>query len=182
MKMPFIVGENLYFRPLEMDDVETCQAWINNPELTQYLYSGRFPYNKMRETEWFEKLYKDDKSLHLAICLKDNDRHIGNCGLNRINWLDSWADFGILIGEKDCRGKGYGTEATKLMVDHCFTSLNLNRVELATFSFNDRAQRCYEKAGFTEEGRQRDKYYKHGKHHDEILMAILRKDWEKNRS
>lgn len=86
--------------------------------------------------------------------------------------------FGIVIGEKDCWGKGYGTEVTRLMVWHGFQNLNLNRIWLNVYDFNPRGIRAYEKAGFKKEGALRQAMYAEGKYHDTFVMGILREEWE----
>jgi len=73
---------------------------------------------------------------------------IGNTGFHRIDWLNRWAELGIVIGEKTYWNQGYGTEAVQAMVAIAFTLLNLNRVQLEVYDFNHRARRAYEKAGF----------------------------------
>src|SRR5919107_1358942 len=83
------------------------------------------------------------------------------------------AMFHITIGEKDVWGKGYGTEATQLMLEHAFAHLGLHRVALAVFSFNERAIRSYEKAGFRVEGRAREAIWRKGRFWDEISMSVL---------
>jgi RimJ/RimL family protein N-acetyltransferase len=181
MQVPFLIGERTYLRPLEKEDVQICKKWINDPQIKEFILSVRFPFNEKRETDWLENLYKDQKSLTLALCLKENDLHIGNCGFNRIELLDRWATFGILIGEPDYWNRGFGTEVAQLMIDHGFNDLNLNRIELGVLAGNDRAIASYKKAGFIEEGRERQKYYKKGKYIDHILMGILREEWESKR-
>jgi RimJ/RimL family protein N-acetyltransferase len=73
-------------------------------------------------------------------------------------------------------GKGFGTEALKLIVDYGFKVLNPNRIELTVFDFNERSFKCYKKIGFKEEGTLRQKRYKNGRYCDEIVMSILRDD------
>lgn len=177
MITPFIRGKDLYFRPLELKDADTCRCWINDPAVTPFLYAGRLPINNLEEVDWIEKITKSPTDVVLAICLVSDDRHIGNCGLHGIEWIDRRAEFGILIGEPDMWGKGLGLQATRLALAYAFDTLNLNRVELRVLQGNDRAHRCYEKAGFLAEGRLRLKIYKAGNYFDEIAMAILRQDW-----
>lgn len=85
--------------------------------------------------------------------------------------------FHITIGEKDCWGRGCGTEATRLMLDHAFGTLGLHRVALAVFAFNERAIRSYRKIGFVEEGRSREAIWRDGSFWDEIQMSMLEQEW-----
>jgi RimJ/RimL family protein N-acetyltransferase len=84
--------------------------------------------------------------------------------------------FGIGIGVTSMWGKGYGTEATRLLVRHAFQTLNLNRVGLEVYEFNQGAIRCYEKAGFRIEGRLRQSYFADGRYWDTVVMGILREE------
>ncbi len=87
--------------------------------------------------------------------------------------------MGISIGEKEYWGKGYGTDAMRVVLRYAFTELNLHRVSLTVFEYNPRAIRSYEKAGFTLEGREREAVFRSGKRTDMIYMGVLREDWER---
>ena len=177
MTMKFLDGERLYLRPLEMDDLERCLRWINDPDLLQYL-GRKQPMSREMEKEWLAGQYKNEGRINFAIVLKEGDRHIGNCGLEGADLTNRNACFGIFIGEPDGRSQGYGTEATKLLLEYGFQQMNLHRVYLTVFSFNDRARRSYEKAGFVLEGTRREDYYRHGRYHDTHIMGILKSEWE----
>lgn len=91
---------------------------------------------------------------------------------------NGWGELGIVIGKKEEHGKGYGTEALKLVCDFAFNQLRLNRVELICWDFNAKGRRAYEKVGFVQEGVRRSKRYRNGMFHDEICYGLLKKDWE----
>lgn len=93
-------------------------------------------------------------------------------------WSNGDAYVGIGLGEQDCWGKGYGTDAMRLILKYAFTELNLFRVSLNVFEYNPRAIRSYEKAGFKHEGRIREFLHKDGKYYDLIYMGILRSEWQ----
>lgn len=181
MKNPFLIGERLYLRPLEQEDVPTCLRWINDPEVTRTLAAYR-PLNEPREREWFEGHYKDDREIILAIVLKKQDKHVGNTGLHRIDWKNRETELGIMIGETEEWNKGYGTEAIGLMLDYGFERLNLHRIYLRVYANNPRAIRCYEKAGFQREGVLRESIFNEGRYWDTIIMGILEGEWRKLRS
>jgi RimJ/RimL family protein N-acetyltransferase len=89
--------------------------------------------------------------------------------------------FHITIGERDAWGRGLGTETAELMLAHAFDGLGLHRVGLSVFSFNPRAIRAYEKAGFRFEGRIRDAIRRDGRYWDEIQMGVLSDEWRERR-
>ncbi|HHV81053.1 MAG TPA: GNAT family protein [bacterium] len=178
MENPFLVGDKIYFRGLELDDLDKLVSWINDPEVTLFLTMGRIPLNSIREEEWVRNLYKNQNDIVMGIVLKDGDQLIGDIGLHKIDWVSREGTLGIMIGEKEYQNKGYGTEAVLLMLNYAFEVLNLNRIELTVFEFNKRAIRCYEKGGFTLEGRLREKIYKDGMYRDVLIMSILKDEWK----
>ena len=176
MQNPFIVGDGIYLRPLEMEDVDSFVLWLNDEEVRQYLMRIS-PFNKIREKEFVENLYKDDREIVLGIVLRENDQLIGNIGLHGVSIPYRQAGLGIFIGDKTCWSKRYGTEALNLMLGHGFNQLNLHRVFLTVLSFNARAIRAYEKVGFKREGVFREHMYRNGKYHDVYYMGILEDEW-----
>src|SRR2546421_514602 len=100
-------------------------------------------------------------------------RPIGSTGLHAVDYRNRSAGFGIMIGEADCRGRGHGTEATRLMLDYAFTALGLHNVALTVYEFNHAGQRAYAKAGFKEFGRRRQCRLMGGRLWDEVHMDCL---------
>jgi RimJ/RimL family protein N-acetyltransferase len=176
MQNPFIVGDRIYLRAVDVDDVDNFVTWLNDEEVRQYL-SMTSPFNKTREKEFVDGLYKDDNNIILGIVLKENDNLVGNIGLHKISRTHRNAELGIFIGDKSCWSKGYGTEALKLVIKYGFNQLNLHRIYLDVFDFNTRAMRTYEKAGFKKEGIYREHYYRNGKYCDVFFMGILKSEW-----
>jgi RimJ/RimL family protein N-acetyltransferase len=174
MKNAFLVGEKVYLRPLDEADVPVFMEWINDFEVTRYLVAGVYPMTRWEEEEWVRSARGARDRVHLSIVLKDGDRLIGNTALFSIDYVSRFAVFGILIGEKNEWGKGYGGEATALVVNYAFSRLNLNRVELTVLDFNDRAINCYRRIGFHEESRLKGKRWANGAFHDEVVMATSR--------
>jgi RimJ/RimL family protein N-acetyltransferase len=176
-KIVFIEGENVYLRPWSMDDLDQFHEWFNAPELRKWLMLP-FPMSRLEEKEFMEKMMKSKEDVVLSIVLKDGDRLIGNIGLHQIRKVNSHAMLGVAIADMDMAGKGYGTEAIKLIVDHGFNTLNLHRIWLFTHVFNERAHKAYQKVGFKDEGIWRESLYFDGKYHDQHLMAILKQEWD----
>jgi len=173
MKNPFLIGARIYLRPLERTDVPLLQTWINDQEVIRNLLNFR-PMNLQGEEEFLDKVTRDLDLIVLGIALRSDDRLIGDVALHRIQSRDRQAGFGILIGEKAEWSKGYGTEATRLIVRYAFDALNLNRVWLHVLENNQRGQRAYEKVGFKVEGVLRQSAFRGGRYLDTITMGILR--------
>ena len=111
-----------------------------------------------------------------AIYERATMRPIGTAGLRDVNYAHRTAELGMSIGEADCRGKGYGTEATRLLLDYAFDALGLHNVLLTVFSYNERAVRAYRRAGFREIGRRREAHRIGQRAFDEIFMDCLATD------
>jgi RimJ/RimL family protein N-acetyltransferase len=128
--------------------------------------------------DWMEKHLEAEKdAFWFSIRALEDDRLLGDIDLAVINWGSRDAFVGLGIGERDFWGKGYGTEAMKLVLHYAFLELNLRRVTLNVFEYNGRAIRSYEKAGFRLEGRQRQVIQREGCRWDIIYMGILCEEW-----
>lgn len=133
-------------------------------------------------TGWREKNLEEqppnDYFFHLRIL--EDDQLIGFTGLSGIQWQhgSAWAEIGI--GERKAWGKGYGTDAMRVLLRYGFTELNLHRVSLGVFAYNPRAIRSYEKVGFHLEGHEREVLHRDGSYTDVLLMGILREEWERS--
>ena len=172
-------GTKVQLGPLERKHLSENVKWLNDPEVTKYL---RFfePIDIEGEQRWYEDLLKDNSRKVYAIKIVDGE-YIGNLQLSNINLHDRKAELGILIGEKNLWGKGYGTEAVQLALRLAFEGLNLNRVYLKTLTSNKRARRCYEKAGFKEEGILRQDGFCKGRYVDRVMYSILAEEYFKRK-
>jgi RimJ/RimL family protein N-acetyltransferase len=122
-----------------------------------------------------------DDALAMAIHERPTDRLVGTCAFSQLDGDNGSALYHITIGEKDAWGRGYGTEATRLMLDHAFGALGLHRIALFVFEFNERAIRTYQHCGFVIEGRARESIFRDGRWWDELAMSVLESDWRKQR-
>lgn len=172
-----IEGKLVRLRAVEPGDAANAYKWINDRDVTRYLMA-RYPYSLASEQDWAANASKpnDYSEARFAIETKDGV-HIGLCGLHRGRPEERTADLGIMIGDKDYHERGFGTDAMLTMVRFGFEQMNLHRVSLGVFEFNQRAQAVYRKVGFVEEGRDRDGYFQDGRYWDVIRMSVLEDEW-----
>lgn len=174
-----IYGERIRLRAIEREDIPRYVEWLNDPEVTAGL-ATHFPMSIADETRWFENLSgRPPQERPFAIDIKTADgwQHIGGTGLDAVDWVNRNACFGIFIGEKALWNQGYGTDVVRLMLKHGFETLNLHRIFLYVYETNPRAIRAYEKAGFVKEGIIRDAVYRNGCYINDLLMSVLRSEW-----
>jgi len=169
---PFLVGDQICLRPPEGDDLPLICTWANDPEI-RGLTGEVLPTSMKRAAEFLEKIHTKKERAWFSVVLKDKNRLIGEAGLLRMFYPWRTTDLTLIIGEKDCWGKGYGTEAINLLLDYAFGYLNFHRVSVGVVGFNERALQFYQKVGFKKEGVQRDGYYYNHEYHDFVMMSIL---------
>lgn len=177
MKNPYRIGVDIYLRPLERADLPKLKEWINDPEVKRYL-AAYLPLNDPAEEAWFNRVSQSHEDMVLGIARLAEDGLIGVTGFHQIHPKDRRAVFGISIGDKGSWNKGLGTEATRLMTDIGFEVLNLHRLELQVYEFNERAIHVYEKIGWVREGSSRQRHYHAGRYWDVLNMSILRPEWD----
>ena len=161
---------------------EAASKWSRDSEYMRLGNSGPVRVYSVKSTkEWFDKEEEKEVPSYIpfAIRLLEDDRLIGDIGLGGIQWSQGDAFVGIGLGERECWGKGYGTDAMQVILRYAFTELNLQRVSLDVYEYNPRAIRSYEKAGFAHEGRMRKMLDLDGKRWDMIYMGILREEWQR---
>ena len=172
-------GKLVRLRALKREDMITAKDYMNDSEVRKNLQGGiPFPFTLEDEYKFYEGISGMKDTYTFAIESMEK-RYLGGCGINQIDWKNSVATIGIFIGDKSCWGKGYGTEAIKLLTDFIFNEMNINKVKLNVYSFNKRAMRCYEKCGFIREGVLRQEIYREGRYHDDIVMGLLRDEYKK---
>ncbi len=180
MTNPFLIGEKIYLRAPEIDDAPVYALSENNPEARAYLYYA-LPTNVQVHRQRIEERINDHSSIWFTIATKEPDVPIGTTALVRIDWVGRMATFYIAIADSKNWSQGYGSEATRMVVDYAFETLNFNRIQLHVSVDNPRAVKAYEKTGFIIEGTLRQAMYFDNRYHDFYLMSILREDWLKRK-
>lgn len=172
-----IVGDSVALGPIRRDLLPLYQRWMNDFQTTRNLTIQASPLTWEKEQEWYAGASVRENDPMFTIYEKATGRPIGNTGVE-FDFRNRTGNFGICIGEADCRGKGYGTEVTRLMLDFAFTAHGIHNVMLTVYEFNRGAFRCYQKAGFKEFGRRRECLYMGGRMWDIVYMDCLASEFE----
>jgi diamine N-acetyltransferase len=173
-----IEGHLVALGPIRRDLLPLYQRWVNDLDTMRTLDLPPRPLTMEQEQDWYDRQSKADDDVPFTIYERETLRPIGNTGLHSLDHRNRTAAFGIMIGEPACRGKGYGTETTRLMLDYAFSALGLHNVILTVLEFNPAAIKAYNKAGFKEIGRRRECRLMGGKLWDEIYMDCLSSEFE----
>lgn len=173
-------SQRIRLRPLQRNDLPFFVEWLSDAEVRQFI-TVNIPLSLDEEEQWYDqvlKLPKPERPFAIEVKEENEWRLIGNIALFDVNWVHRSAEVGILIGDKRYWNRGLGGEALQLMVNHAFSTLNLNRVYLRVDVENIRGVRAYERVGFTKEGRLRQAVYRNGIYSDMWIMSILRSEWQ----
>jgi RimJ/RimL family protein N-acetyltransferase len=176
-------GQFVRFAPPDVEhDVEIVSKWSHDPEYLRLLSADiakpLSPFQVKKQYEEWEKDAEKRNAFPFAIRLKADDRLIGFARLWRIEWTHGTSSLQIGIGDRNDRGKGYGTEALHMLLRYAFDELNLYRLAASTTEYNTGAIRFFERAGFVVEVRRRQAVQRDGKRWDMVMMGLLRDEWK----
>jgi RimJ/RimL family protein N-acetyltransferase len=174
---PTIEGRLVVLRHHRPDDLPQVRRWYRDPALAHLTRYSLHPMTDEEIDRFFHGRLMSPESVAYAIELRESRRLIGLTTFSNLDPDNGSVTFHISIGEADAWGQGYGTEATELMLQLAFERIGLHRVALSVFSFNERAVRSYQKAGFRLEGRAREAIVREGTPFDELTMGILAPEW-----
>lgn len=167
-----LAGERLSLGPLSRDLIETYSRWNNDFRTTRTI-GQPVPYTWEQVEGDYLQIGDAARATNFTIRERATGRPVGNVAWTDIDWQNGTAEYVLFIGEVDCRGKGYGTEVTRLMLDYAFTTLGLHNVMLRVYEYNRAGLRAYQKAGFRECGRRRQCKQMGGRLWDVIYMDCL---------
>jgi RimJ/RimL family protein N-acetyltransferase len=171
-------GDSIYLNGVTSEDIPQITQMMNDVGYARHLRRALYvPMTIEAMSEWFLGKHNHDEPT-FAIRALDDNRLIGTCGFMDIRWPSRHSFFWIGIGDPANRGRGYGTDATRVMLKYAFLEMGLYCLALQVFSFNAPAIRTYEKVGFQHDGAMRGFQYRDGEHHDMLLMSMLNNEWE----
>lgn len=174
-------GELVHLGAVDPEEMSGFYSqWSRDSEYSRLANSNpAYPQSIKAARNFIENDLEKDSSNDFFFSMRrlEDDRLLGDIGLGVLDWSSRDAFVGIAIGGRDFWGKGYGTDAMRVILGYAFLELNLRRVTLTVFEYNPRAIRSYEKAGFQHEGRQRGRLQRADRRWDTLFMGILRRDW-----
>lgn len=168
-------------KAIEESDLSFLAECRNYPETWKYLGSVDFA-NEVKQKAWWQTSSLDKSKAYFVFCVYDHPllTPITKIGFVRMDEIDHF-NKSVRVGgdiHPDFRGKGYGTEMYKLLLEYCFNQLNMHRVWLFVLSFNKTAIELYHKMGFQIEGTQRKAVFRDGAYHDYLMLSILRNEYK----
>lgn len=174
-ELPRLFDRDIVLRPLLQSDVEARQRLGKDPEVARNFgmptkRTAWAPMTREEAEDWYHRARSAPDGV-FAIELAG--QFIGTTSLHDVNPIDRRARFGIGIFDSAARGRGVGPRATRLVLGYGFEQLELHRIDLRVLEFNERGIRCYQRAGFTIEGRERDSALIDGVWHSDIIMSML---------
>lgn len=177
-------GDRIRLAAVTDDDVPIVANWLSDLGLQRLVNPGSVvpmtAEQLLDPNGWFAAERRNKVAHLFAVRTKSENLLIGISALNNINLYAHYAEIGINLGHPEYQGKGYGSDVMLTTMRFGFERLNLNRIWLRVFDYNTRAIRLYEKLGFVHEVREREMIYRDGRYYDNLLMGILRYEWEEH--
>jgi diamine N-acetyltransferase len=167
-----IKGTNIFLRAVELEDARIISAWLNDRETNKYL-DITYPLSK-RYADSYVYDTDEDKSKKTFIIDNPDRKPIGLVVIENIKWEYRNCEVGIVIYDKNQRGKGYGKDALETVVNFIFNEMNMHLAYLNVFEENEAAIKLYKSVGFDVEGVLRQRYYKEGKYKNVIVMSKIK--------
>lgn len=172
----FLRGRKVNLRPVNENDLPHFVRWINDPQIRDFI-TVFLPVTIQEEKQWLEELAKSKPNNMVFVIETKAGRTIGNMGVHHIDWRNRTATTGAIIGEKDCWGQGYGSEAKILLLNHLFNSMNLHKILSQAIAFNKRSIAYSLKCGYRHEGVLKKHVFRKGRYWDVVNLAIFSKDF-----
>lgn len=172
-----IRGKKVVLKAIEKEDLETLNRWSNDPDINYMLGGWHFPSSYQDQEKWFDSLSLKSNHQRFAIHAEDLGL-IGMANLVDINWKDRNAFHGMLLGDKDMRGKGYGVDTIMAVNKYAFEELGLMRMNGSMISYNEASISVYtKKCGWEIEGVKKNHYFRKNEWWDQVIVGITRDNY-----
>lgn len=158
--------------PLNEENEKLVLKWVNNPEQRD-MTGTRFPVSEYEHRIWYEKCAKDVYNKTYLIRENTNNTKIGLIGNKYTDLINRTSEVFIYIGENECKHKGYGTKAMRLLIDFCFNEMNLYKLNSYLYEYNLSSKKLFLNCGFEIEGVLKKQWFKKGKYHDVLVMGCI---------
>jgi len=168
-------GGKVTLRPLEKTDLARSLQWFTDPLVNKYLGQNFKDLTEEREEQWFHYVKYSNQNIIFAIQEATSDTHIGNCGLHKIDLRRKSCGLGIVIGEKNYWGRGFGTDTIKALINFALDDLRLSKIWLDVYTYNHRATKVYKNCGFKLTRVLKKNHLYNGKYWDTFLMEYSKK-------
>jgi RimJ/RimL family protein N-acetyltransferase len=170
-----IIGEKVLLRAIEVSDKDTLLDIINDSETEHSLGGWSFPVSKLSQEEWIKNQKQNQHILRCMISEKEQNKIVGTVILSDIDYKNGTAEIHIKL-VKDIRGKGYGHDTVKTLVNYAIDELRLNCVYAHVNNYNTPSLNLFKKCGFVQEGILRSRVFKKGEYHDVVVLSKLKED------
>ena len=171
-----IRGKKVGLRPTEEGDYPLIHTWMNHPEVWRYM-DYELPYSLADIKEDIERSQQEGHPFTILV----GDRPIGRIGLNQFRRRDRICSLYMFVGEPAFWGAGYARDSVMTLLAYAFDRFDLHQVELRALGDNNRALAMYERCGFVQEARLRERSWKEGRWVDHVAMSVTREEFEKAR-
>jgi RimJ/RimL family protein N-acetyltransferase len=172
-----ILGKKVILRAIEESDLPLLHRWANDPATQDIIGNIHFPSSMEFHKSWFASLQSDERNQRFAVDAPEV-RLIGLSSIIQIDWRNNHAWHGIVLGDVDIRGKGYGLDAVMATMRYAFDELHFERLDGSMIEYNEVSISFYcGKLGWKEEGRRRNYYYRRGRYWDQVVVGITREDY-----
>ena len=173
-----IKGKILTLRAIEESDLDLLHRWANDPMTQDGIGELHFPSSMDFHKAWFQGL-KNDKLNHRFVVETPDVGIIGLSSIINIDWRNSHAWHGLVLGDAIHRGKGYGLDAIMATMRYAFEEMNLERLDGSMIEYNEAslAAYCGPKLGWQQEGRRRNYFFRKGRYWDQIIVGVTKRDY-----
>ncbi len=179
----YIYGKRIFLRPLSFDDVsDEYLHWMSDKEVTRFLESKRIKYSKKKLKEYVTMFVGSKTDILLGIFINENRKHIGNIKIGGIHSYHRYGDIGLMIGDKNMWGKGYGTDSIALAWRYATEKLNVHKLTAGINEDNCPSFHAFLRAGFYEVGRLKKHAFFEGKYVDTILVEKIFDSFKPNKN
>jgi RimJ/RimL family protein N-acetyltransferase len=143
-----IPGEKIYLKQIARNNLKATTEWLGDPEINKYLNNNIKNITYRDELAWYNSIRKSDTEIVFAIYTRHENRYIGNCGLHKIDYKNNLCEMGIFIGDRNYLDKGYGTDSINTLINFAISALEVKKIRLVVYEYNNRAISVYKNCGF----------------------------------